>query len=84
MYRVEISVLRPDTLSEGSNVFRSPCNRLWRLRRVVRRRGSRIFLDNGFTDGGEVVSLTHSPAALYPQKGSGFSFLLEAELTPGP
>jgi hypothetical protein len=28
------------------------------------------FLENRFTDGGEVVSLTRRPAALYPQEDS--------------
>jgi hypothetical protein len=42
------------------------------------------FLDNQLTDGGEVVSLTRRPAALYPfQEDSWYSFLLEAESTPG-
>jgi hypothetical protein len=35
------------------------------------------FLDNRFTDGGEVVSLK-------PQEDSWHSFLLEVESTPGP
>jgi hypothetical protein len=34
----------------------------------------------GLTDGGEVVSL----GSLYPQEDSCYSFLLEAEWTPGP
>jgi hypothetical protein len=33
--------------------------------RVVRRREPHLFLDNGFTDGGEAVSLTRRPATLY-------------------
>jgi hypothetical protein len=41
------------------------------------------YLDNRLTDGGEVVSLTRPPAALYPQVDSWYSFLLEAESTPG-
>jgi hypothetical protein len=40
------------------------------------------FLDNRLTDGGEVVSLTRRPAALYPQEDSWHQFLLEAESTP--
>jgi hypothetical protein len=40
------------------------------------------FVDNRLTDGGEVVSLTRWPAALYPQKDSWYSFLVEAELIP--
>jgi hypothetical protein len=42
------------------------------------------FLDNRLTDGGEVINLTSRSAALHPQKDSWYSFLLEAELTPGP
>ena len=34
-------------------------------------------------DGGKFVSLTHRPP-LPPRKCSWYSFLLEAELTPGP
>ena len=34
-------------------------------------------------DGGKVVSLTQ-PAAFTPRKYTWYSFLLEAELTPGP
>jgi hypothetical protein len=45
----------------------------------VRRRGSDIFLDNLLRDGGEVVSLTRRPAALYPQEDFWYSFLLETE-----
>jgi hypothetical protein len=40
------------------------------------------FLDNGFTDGGEVSLKRHPPFT--PQKDSWYSFLLEAESTPGP
>jgi hypothetical protein len=39
--------------------------------------------DNRLTDGGKVVSLTHRPPYT-PQEGSWYSFLLEAESTPGP
>jgi hypothetical protein len=42
------------------------------------------FLDNRLTDGGEVITLTYQPTALYPQEDSWYSFLLEAESTPGP
>jgi len=43
------------------------------------------FLDYVTTeqDGGKVVSLTHRPL-FTPRKYSWYSFLLEAELTPGP
>jgi len=34
-------------------------------------------------DGGKVASLTHRPP-LHPRKYSWYSFLLEAESTPGP
>jgi hypothetical protein len=50
--------------------------------RVVRRRGSHIFLENRLTDGGEIVRLARRPP-LYAQEGSWYSFLLEAESTPG-
>jgi hypothetical protein len=40
------------------------------------------FLDNFLTDGGEVVSLTRRPH-LYPKEDFWYSFLLEAESTPG-
>jgi hypothetical protein len=40
-------------------------------------------LSNRLTDGGEVVSLTRRPAALYPREDSWYSSLLEAESTPG-
>jgi hypothetical protein len=42
------------------------------------------FLHNRLIDGGEVVSLTRRQATLYPQEDFWYSFLLEAELTPGP
>jgi hypothetical protein len=42
------------------------------------------FPHNRLTDDGEDVSLTHLPAALYPQEDSWYSFLLEAASTPGP
>jgi hypothetical protein len=50
---------------------------------VTGRRGSHIVLDNRFTDGGEVVSLTRRPP-FTPQEVSWYSFLLETESTPGP
>jgi hypothetical protein len=42
------------------------------------------FQDNRLTDGGEVVGLTRRLAALYPKEDYTYSFLLEAESTPGP
>jgi hypothetical protein len=39
--------------------------------------------NNRLTDGGEVVSPTHRPP-FTPQEDSCYSFLLEAESTPGP
>jgi hypothetical protein len=42
------------------------------------------FLDNPLTDDHEVVSLTCQPAAHFPHEDSWYSFLLEADLTPGP
>jgi hypothetical protein len=41
------------------------------------------FLDSRLTDGCEVVSLTRRPP-FTPQEDSWYSFLLEAESTPGP
>jgi hypothetical protein len=41
------------------------------------------FLDNRVTDGGEVVSLMRRPP-FTPQEDSWYSFLLEAESSPGP
>jgi hypothetical protein len=40
------------------------------------------FLDSRLTHGGEIVSLTRRPH-IYPQEHSWYSFLLEAESTPG-
>jgi hypothetical protein len=40
-------------------------------------------LGNRLTDGGKVVSLTRQPR-FTPQESSWYSFLLEAESTPGP
>jgi hypothetical protein len=40
------------------------------------------FLDNRLTGGGKVVSLTHRPP-FTAQEDSWYSFMLEAELTPG-
>jgi hypothetical protein len=41
------------------------------------------FLDNRLTDGGKVVSHTRRPP-FTPQEDSWYSFLLDAESTPGP
>jgi hypothetical protein len=41
------------------------------------------FLDNRFTDSGEVFSLTR-PTKFYATEKSWYSFLLEAQSTPGP
>jgi hypothetical protein len=41
------------------------------------------FLDNRPTDGGKVVSLMRRPP-FTPQEDAWYSFLLEAESTPGP
>jgi hypothetical protein len=40
-------------------------------------------LNNRLTDGGEVVSLKRRPS-FTPQEDSWYSFLLEAQSTPGP
>jgi hypothetical protein len=50
--------------------------------RIVRRRGPLNFLENRLTDGDEALQ-PYAPAALYPQEDSWYSFLLEAESTPG-
>jgi hypothetical protein len=41
------------------------------------------FLDNRLINGGQVVSLARRPL-FTPQEDSWYSFLLEAESTPGP
>jgi hypothetical protein len=41
------------------------------------------FLENWLTDGSDVVSQPYVPATLYSQEDSWYSFLLEAEWTPG-
>jgi rRNA maturation protein Nop10 len=41
------------------------------------------FLDNQLTDGGDGVGIMHPPP-FSPREDSWYSFLLEAELTPGP
>jgi hypothetical protein len=48
--------------------------------RVMRRRGSHIFQ----TVGSQMVVRPYVLAILYPQEDSWYSYLLEAELTPGP
>jgi hypothetical protein len=42
------------------------------------------FIDSRLIDGGEVVSITLRPTALYHQEDSGYQSLLESESTPGP
>jgi hypothetical protein len=42
-----------------------------------------LVLDSRLTDGGKVVSLTRR-SSFTPQENSWYSFLLEAESTPGP
>jgi hypothetical protein len=42
------------------------------------------FQDSRLTDVGEVVSLTRRSIALYLEEDSWYSFLLQAESTPGP
>jgi hypothetical protein len=41
------------------------------------------FLDNRLTDGGDFVNFNRRPP-FTPQEDSWYSFLLEAESTPGP
>jgi hypothetical protein len=48
---------------------------------VVRRRGSRIFYNRPI-DGGEVVNHKRRPP-FTPQENTWYSFLLDAESTPG-
>jgi hypothetical protein len=47
------------------------------------RGGPHSFLDNQLTDDGKVVSPTRQPL-FTPKEDSWYSFLLEAESTPGP
>jgi hypothetical protein len=63
---------------------------LWRGRLPPKRKKNLLamrsrlrFPDSRLTDGDEVVSLTHRPPFAH-QKDSWYSFLLEAESTPGP
>jgi hypothetical protein len=51
--------------------------------RVVRHKKIPHFLDSRLTDGSEVVSLICQHAIIYSQEDSWYSFLLEAESTPG-
>jgi hypothetical protein len=58
---------------------------LYRPRKALRApggRGSQVFRQSAH-EGGKVVSPTHRPP-LPPRKDSRYSFLLEAESTPGP
>jgi hypothetical protein len=50
----------------------------------VRLRFVSYFLEMRFTGGGEDVSFTRRSAALYTQEDYWYSFLIEAESTPGP
>jgi hypothetical protein len=52
------------------------CNRPWRPIGLLDVEAFTFCLDNRLTDGGEVVSLMRRPP--------WYSFLLEAESTPGP
>jgi hypothetical protein len=60
-----------------------PCNRPWRPIGLWDVEDPTFSLDNRHTDGDEVVSLTPRPP-FTPQEDSWYSFLLEAESTPGP
>jgi hypothetical protein len=59
-----------------------PCNRLWRPIGLWDVEAPTFSPDIRLTDGSKVVSLTHRPP-LTPQEDSWYSFLLEAESTPG-
>jgi hypothetical protein len=50
--------------------------------RIMRRRGSHIFLTMGSQMAAKMSDL-HASRSLTPQENSWYSFLLEAELTPG-
>jgi hypothetical protein len=60
-----------------------PCNRPWRPVGLWDVEVPTFCLDSRLTDGGKVVSPTHRPLFTL-QEGSWYSFLLEAESTPGP
>jgi hypothetical protein len=51
--------------------------------RFARGSGSKNFLDKQLTDGGKVVSPTRW-STFTPQEDSWYSFMLQAESTPGP
>jgi hypothetical protein len=88
--------MQPDTddtkflLRSFLNKFNSPPKRKCKAIPVTGRGGPKDcetlrlphFLDNRFTDGGKVVSLTRRPP-FTPRKDFCYSFLLEAESTPG-
>jgi hypothetical protein len=60
-----------------------PYNRLWRPIELWDVEAPTFCLDSLLTDGGKVVSpMCRLPFT--PQEDSRYSFLLEAELTPGP
>jgi hypothetical protein len=56
--------------------------RPWQALRAPGGRGSQVFRQSAH-EGGKVVSPMHQPP-LPPRKDSWYSFLLEAESTPGP
>jgi hypothetical protein len=59
-----------------------PCNRPWRSTGLWEIEALTFSIDNRLTDVGKVVSLMCQPP-FTPQDDSWYSFLLEAELTPG-
>jgi hypothetical protein len=59
------------------------CNRPWRPIWLWDVEAPTCSLHSRLTDGGKVVSLTRHPPFI-PQEDSWYSFLLEAESTPGP
>jgi hypothetical protein len=81
MWKLKRLCIEPMTVLTADNISRNPAAEPGNLQ--VRDCGSMLMLDNRLADGGEVVSLTRRPH-LNPQEDTWYSFLLEAESTPGP
>jgi hypothetical protein len=77
---------RPSTLlspkSKGKGKGKNPCTGLDRPLRLQEVQSTGISIQKAH-EGGKVVSPTHRPLLL-PRKYSWYSFLLQAESTPGP